>query len=76
MFEGSVCAFKEDDAMARNSRKDYEILEAKRKLYNLLLNITPDDLTDSEVEIMSRLADDRDIQKILTSIIRTSRLCI
>ena len=62
--------------MARNSRKDYEILEAKRKLYNLLLNITPDDLTDSEVEIMSRLADDRDIQKILTSIIRTSRLCI
>jgi hypothetical protein len=41
-----------------------EILEAKKKLYSLLLTINPNDLTDNEVEIMFLLSNDEQIQNI------------
>ena len=42
-----------------------ELLEAKRKLYLLLLNLNEDDITDNELDIMLFLSRDEQIQSIL-----------
>ena len=47
-----------------------EVKEAKRKLFNLLLEYPRDTLTDNEVDIMYLLSKDRDIQEILEKAIK------
>jgi len=42
-----------------------EILEAKRRLYLLLLNKPNKDITDNEVDIMFMLSQDEQIQSLL-----------
>jgi hypothetical protein len=41
-----------------------EILEAKRKLYLLLMKLDEDVITDNEVEIMLLLSKDQQIQSL------------
>jgi len=41
---------------------DEELLQAKSRLYYLLLKKNVDDLTDNELEIMCQLARDKQIQ--------------
>ena len=50
-----------------------EIIEAKRKLFYLLLDCQNDTLTDSEVEIMFLLSKDRDIREIINKAITVKR---
>jgi len=42
-----------------------EILEAKRRLYLLLIKLNKDTITDNEVEIMFLLSKDEQIQSLL-----------
>lgn len=42
-----------------------ELLEAKRKLYSLILNLTEDEMTENELDIMYLLAKDEQIQHFL-----------
>lgn len=42
-----------------------DLIEAKRKLYSLLLKKSVNSLTEIEVNIMFELAHDRDIQDII-----------
>jgi hypothetical protein len=42
-----------------------EILETKRRLYLLLMELTEDVITDNEVDIMFLLSKDEQIQSIL-----------
>jgi hypothetical protein len=41
-----------------------EILEAKRKLYALLLKVDEDTITDNELELMCLLSKDEQIQSL------------
>lgn len=41
-----------------------EILEAKRRLYLLLLKLDEKTITDNEVELLFRLSTDRQIQSL------------
>ena len=41
-----------------------EILEAKRRLYLLLLELDEKTITDNEVELLFRLSTDRQIQSL------------
>ena len=41
-----------------------EILEAKRRLYLLLMKLNEDLITDNEVEMMFRLSTDEQIQSL------------
>jgi hypothetical protein len=43
----------------------YDLIEAKKRLYALLLDVAPDDYSDAEVNIMYELSKDEDIQKHL-----------
>lgn len=45
--------------------KGKDILEAKRKLYLLLMQLDEDEITDNEVEIMFLLSKDEQIQSLL-----------
>ena len=48
-----------------NYKNENDLSEAKRKLYSLLLNMNPDDMSDLEVDMMHSLSKDKDIQKKL-----------
>lgn len=43
-------------------RKRNHLLDAKKNLYSLLLNMNSDDMSDEEVDIMYSLSKDKDIQ--------------
>ncbi len=45
------------------SRED--LIDAKRRLYSELLKVPPDQLTDSDLDVMTALMKDADIQRIL-----------
>ena len=44
-----------------------EVNEGKRKLYAAILSLPIDELSDSDIEIMTALGSDPDIQEILES---------
>ena len=43
----------------------YDILEAKVKLYKLLISAKPKLLSDSDMELAIKLSEDRDVQNFL-----------
>lgn len=49
-----------------------EILEAKRKLYLLLMRLDEDTITDNEVDIMFLLSKDKQIQLLFESSVRNN----
>jgi len=49
----------------QNIKMEKEILETKRRLYLLLMELTEDVITDNEVDIMFLLSKDEQIQSIL-----------
>lgn len=49
-----------------------EILEAKRKLYLLLMKLDEDTITDNEVDIMFLLSKDEQIQSLFKSSVRNN----
>ncbi len=51
--------------MERSERNDAELLEAKKKLYHLLLGMKNEVFTSNEVELAYHLALDEQIQKFL-----------
>lgn len=42
-----------------------DLIDAKRRLYSELLKVPPDQLTDSDLDVMTALVKDDDIQRIL-----------
>ena len=52
---------------------DSEILEAKRRLYSLLLKRKVEDLTTKEVDILYALSKDWDIQKLLSKNVKNNK---
>lgn len=53
------------DYMGRDKMSQFELIEAKKMLYGLLLSKDKNKLTDSEIKIMYELTFDNDIQDIL-----------
>ncbi len=47
--------------------KSQEILEAKRRLYLILLELGDEEMTDNEIAIMYILSKDKQIQSLLKS---------
>lgn len=45
------------------SRED--LIDSKRRLYSELLKVPPDQLTDSDLDVMTALMKDDDIQRII-----------
>lgn len=63
----NVIRKREWETLKLNKYMKEELLEAKRKLYHLLLNKNSDELSDNEVEIMFQLSKDEQIQELLNS---------
>jgi len=50
-----------------------DLIDAKRSLYSELLKIPPGQLTDSDLDVMSALMKDADIQRILDRHLKAER---
>ena len=63
--------FEQAKEMEKNqnlNRMKEEILEAKRRLYLLLMKLNEDSITDNEVDIMFLLSKDEQIQSLFNKI--------
>jgi hypothetical protein len=52
--------------MTQHFKKRAQILTKKRELYQLLLSLDPDLMTDDEVDLMYTLSKDKQIQQVLS----------
>ena len=59
---------KEMEKNQNLNRMKEEILEAKRRLYLLLMKLNEDSITDNEVDIMFLLSKDEQIQSLFNKI--------
>jgi hypothetical protein len=53
--------------MTQHFKKRAQILTKKRELYQLLLSLDPDLMSDDEVDLMYTLSKDKELQLLLTS---------
>ena len=63
-YDKQLLQAKEMEKNQNLNRMKEEILEAKRRLYLLLMKLNEDSITDNEVDIMFLLSKDEQIQSL------------